>query len=251
MNNFNKVFRSENGTVFTKITAAEAENFPGNYITVIGGKAVAFIDGKETAVPTVLFNEIGVGYYFVDFYEHGLKMAKKHGVYLAVKQEPIRVWKNIKPGECIRTVIDGYEEHVVDLKEGQVAAQNVIKNEFYGIPQEVLEKKYRFDHSEFDFDLYVPKSDAVSEWVYSDVNVFGVLWGGLEFLTTPMINITDAGDCYGCNYIVWWGNDGRLSSYRVLRYFRACGQLFYELPMEAPIPVTQSTLQPPKALACI
>lgn len=249
MNNFNKVFRTADGVVLTKIKESETARFSGNDITVVDGKAVAVIEGKETAVPEVLINEVGVEYHFVDFYEHGLKMAKKHGVYYAVKQEPIRVWKNIKPGECIRTVIDGYEEHVVDLKDGQVAAQNVIKNEYYGISEEVLAEKYRFDHSEFDFDLYIPKSDVVSEWAYSDVNVFGVLWGGLEFLTTPMINISKADDCYGCNYIVWWGNDGRLSSYRVLGYFRACGQLFYELPMGAPVAVSQSTFQPPKALA--
>lgn len=250
MNNFNKIFRTVDGTVFTKISEKDASAFQGNYITVIGTKAIAVVDGKEVDMPKLLFNEIGVEYHFVDFFQHGLKMAKKHGVYFAVKQEPIRVWKNVKPGECIRTVIDGYEEHSIELDESKVAAQNVIKNEFYAIPKEVLDKKYRFDHSEFDYDLYLPKSDAVSQWAYSDVNVFGVLWGGLEFLTTPMINITDADDCYGCNYIVWWGNDGRLSSYKVLGYFRACGQLFYELPMAAPIAASQATFQPPKALAC-
>lgn len=246
--NFNQIFRSENGTVFNKINAAEAENFKGNYITVIDNKAKAVVDGQEVPMPDVLYNEIGVGYHFVDFYTHGKKMAKKHGVYVAVKQEPIRVWKNVKPGECIRTVIDGYEEHSIELDENKVAAQNVIKNEFYAIPKDVLEKKYKFDHSEFDYDLYVPKSDATSQWVYSDVNVFGVLWGGLEFLTTPMINITDENDCYGCNYIVWWGNDGRLSSYKVLGYFRACGQKFYAQPMGTPVSVAESSFQPPRVL---
>ncbi len=246
--NFNRVFRTEDGQVFTKIAANEIENFPGNYITVVDGKAVAVIDGEEVAFPSILYNEIGVKYVFVDFYEHGKRMAKKHGVYFAVKQEPIRVWRAIKPGEVLRTVIDGYEEHSIELDKDKVAAQNVIKNEFYAIPKDVLEKKYKFDHSEFDYDLYVPKSDAVSQWVYSDVNVFGVLWGGLEFLTTPMLNITDPGDCYGCNYVVWWGNDGRLSSYKVLGFFRACGALFYEQPVAEPISVAQSTFQPPRVL---
>ena len=249
MNNFNRVFRSENGTIFTKLNSNEVKDFKGNYITVIDNKPVAVVDGKEVPMPSVLYNEIGVGYYFVDFYEHGKKMAKKHGIYYGVKQEPVRVWKNVKPGETLKTVIDGYEEHQVKLDKDSVAAQNVIKNEFYAIPKKVLAEKYRFEKSEFDFDLYVPKSDVVSQWVYSDVNVFGILWGGFEFLTTPMINITNESDCYGCNYVVWWGNDGRLASYKVVGYFRACGTLFYEQPMATPVSVQEATFEPPKMLA--
>lgn len=250
MKNFNQVFRNEEGTVFTKINANQVESIQGNYIAVIDNKPVAVVDGKEVDFPKILINEIGVKYQFVDFYEHGVAMAKKHGVYFAVKQEPIRVWKDVKPGDTLKTVIDGYEEHRVILDENSVAAQNVIKNEFYAIPKNVLEAKYRYDHSEFDYDLYVPKSDAVSQWAYSDVNVFGILWGGFEFLTTPMINITDPNDCYGCNYIVWWGNDGRLSSYKVLGYFRACGTKYYELSSPCPLNVAEATFEPPKMLAC-
>lgn len=247
--NFNKVFRNAEGTFFMKIDAKKAKNFRGNCITVIDGKAVAMVNGQQVPMPEVLFNEIGVEYQFVDFYKHGLNMAKKHGIYFAVKQEPIRIWRKIQPGEPICTVIDGYEEHAIDLPEGSLAAQNVIKNEFYAIPENVLAAKYRFDHSEFDYDLYVPKSDAVSQWAYSDVNVFGVLWGGLEFLTTPMINI-NPDDSYGCNYIVWWGNDGRLASYRVLGYFRACGTKFYEQPCNEPVDVTYAPFTPPELLTC-
>lgn len=248
MQNFNQVFRSVDGIVFTKISAKEAENFNGNYITVINGKATAVINGNIVAMPKRLFNEIGVEYKFVDFYKHGKLMAKKHGIYFAVKQEPIRVWPNIKPGDAIKTVIDGYEEHLVTLDENSVAAQNVIKNEFYAIPRAKLEEKYKFVRHEFDYDLYEPKADVVSQWVYSDINVFGVLWGGLEFLTTPMINITDPDDCYGCNYIVWWGNDGRLSSYLVLGYWRGCGKKYYPDHQGVPADVATATFQPPKSL---
>ena len=250
-NNFNKVFRSENGTVFTKLKRNEVKDFKGNYITVIDDQPIAVVDGKEVPMPSVLFNEIGVAYFFVDFYQHGLKMAKKHGIYYGVKQEPIRVWKNIQPGEPIITVIDGYIEHEIpSLDENSVAAQNVVKNEFYAMPKSVLAQKYRFERSEFDYDLYVPKSDVVSQWVYSDVNVYGILWGGFEFLTTPMINITNENDCYGCNYVVWWGNDGRLASYKVVGYFRACGTLFYEQPMSLPVAAAEATFEPPKILVC-
>lgn len=250
MNAMNKNFRTAENVMFVKVVEKDVKN-EGNFITVRNGKAVALMDGVEVPMPSVLYNEIGVEYFFISsFYEHGKKMAKKHGVYAAVKQEPIRVWWNVKPGETIKTVIDGYEEHSVELDDTKVAVQNVIKNEFYAMPKEVLEKKYKFDHHEFDYDLYVPKADAVSSWAYSDVNVFGVLWGGLEFLTTPMINITDENDCYGCNYIVWWGNDGRLSSYKVLGYFRACGTKFYDQPMGEPKSVLEATFQPPKELCC-
>ena len=248
MQSFNKVFRSADGTVFTKISPKEAETFRGNYITVQDGKAVAVINGNPVAMPQRLFNEIGVEYRFVNFYEHGCMMAKKHGIYFAVKQEPIRVWPGIKPGESIKTVIDGYEEHSVTLDENSVAAQNVIKNEFYALPRTVLVEKYKFVRHEFDYDLYEPKADVVSQWVYSDVNVFGVLWGGLEFLTTPMINITDPADCYGCNYIVWWGNDGRLSSYRVCGYWRGCGRKYYPDHQETPQNTGLETFRPPKVL---
>lgn len=248
MDALNKVFRTEDNICFSKISAEDAATFKGNYITVINGKAVAVVDGKEVAMPEVLYNETGVAYLFVDFYAHGKKMAKKHGVYLAVKQEAIRVWRNVKAGEPITTIIDGYVEHQVALDDSKVAAQNVIKGEFYAVPKDVLEKKYKFERREFDYDLYVPKAEVATSWVYSDVNVFGVLWGGLEFLTTPMINITDPADCYGCNYVVWWGNDGRLNSYKVLGFFRACGTKFYPLPVAVPVSVAEATFQPPKEL---
>lgn len=244
--NFNKTFRDADNTVYTRIKPSEADGFEGNYITVIDKKPIAVKNGQQVPMPEILINEIGVEYHFVDYAEHGQKMLKKHGVYVARKQEPIRVWKNIKPGEAIKTVIDGYVEHEVALDDTKVAAQNVIKNEFYAIPKAELAEKYKFDHSEFDYDVYTPKSDVVSFWVYSDVNVYGVLWEGLEFLTTPMINITKPDDVYGCNYIVWWGNDGRLSSYFVLGYYRACGQKYYQSPVGDPVSVVSAPFNPPK-----
>lgn len=214
----------------------------------MAGEAAAFIKGQRVAFPEKLMNEIGVTYVFVDFYEHGRKMAKKHGVYRAAKQEAIRVWRNVMPGEKIKTVIDGYIEHEVDLPEGSFAAQNIVKNEFYAIPAKVLEEKYEFVRSEFDYDLFQPKAGVTSEWVYSDVNCVGVLWGGLEFLTTPMINITEPKDCYGCNYIVFWGNDGRLASYKVVGYYCADKVKYYALDPMVAVGVAEAEFNPPKAL---
>lgn len=50
------------------------------------------------------------------------------------------MWRNVKPGEKLTTVIDGYVEHEIELDETKVAAQNVIKNEYYAIPKDVLAK---------------------------------------------------------------------------------------------------------------
>lgn len=47
MENFNKVFRTADNVIFTRINTKEAETFAGNYITVIDGKAVAVVDGKK------------------------------------------------------------------------------------------------------------------------------------------------------------------------------------------------------------
>ncbi len=242
----NEVFRTKDNVFLTRIEAAKAAEFKGNYITVINGEAVAVINGKKVPMPETLINENGVEYIFVDYAEHAKKMLKKHGLYVGRKQENIRVWKNVKPGECIKTVVDGYIEHQVVLDEQRVAAQNTVNKEFYGIPKTELAAKYEYSHSEFDYDVYTPKASAISYWVYSDVNVFGVLWDGLEFLTTPMINITNPNDVYGCNYIVWWGNDGRLGSYQVLGYYRACGQKYYPVPVGKPVSVASSPFTPPK-----
>ena len=251
MNAMNNIFRDENNVVYAKVSVDKVNN-EGNFITVVkeNGKdvAAAFVKGQRVPFPAKLMNEIGVVYHFVDFYQHGLKMAKKHGVYRAAKQEAIRVWRNVMPGEPVKTVIDGYEEHSVELPEGSFAAQNVVKNEFYAIPGEVLAEKYEFVRSEFDYDLYQPKAGVTSEWVYSDVNVVGVLWGGLEFLTTPMINITNPEDCYGCNYIVFWGNDGRMASYKVVGYFCADKVKYYALDPMVAVGVADAEFNPPKAL---
>lgn len=242
--NLNKIFRDKDNNVYTRLNADEVANFQGNSISIYG----CVLNGKQVAMPEVLYNEIGVEYHYVNYAEHGKKMAKKHGVFMAVKQENIRVWHNVKPGEKLQSVIDGFVEHEVELKEGFVAAQNVIKGEFYGISKDVLAEKYEFVESQFDYDLYKPKASAVQQWTYSDVNTYGELWGGLEFLTTPMINITKEDDTYGCNYQVFWGWDGKLASYRVLGYFRGCGQVFYPDYEGEPRKVAQATFQPPRVL---
>lgn len=246
----NKIFRDSKNNVYTRISTSDIAGFEGNFISVVNGKAVCRLNGNMVSVSDVLYNEIGVDYHFVSYKEHGLKMAKKHGVYKAVKQESIRVWRNVKPGEKLQSVIDGFVEHEIYLPEGFVAVQNVVKGEFYSISYELLAAKYEFVERQFDFDVYKPKADIVSEWVYSDVNTFGVLWGGLEFLTTPMINITNEADVYGCNYQVFWGWDGKLASYKVLGYFRGCGQVFYAGYEGEPRKTEMTTFRPPRSLAC-
>lgn len=188
----------------------------------------------------MLFNEVGVAYTVVnDLYAFAVRRAKKNGVYKAVKQEPIRIWRNIKPGEVLKTVVDGFQEHAIELSEDQLAAQNIIKGEFYGISKAVLEERYTFARHEADYDVYEPREDKPTDWVYCDMNICCPLWGGIEFITTPMINISNPSDCYACNFIVWWGNDGRLASYKVLQFIRGCKTVYFEGQQDIIIPMTK------------
>ncbi len=244
----NNCFHTADGVHFliaTGITEVEG----ANYLVNRDGKIVAVVNGEETDVPEVVYNEVGVPYLIVqDLYALAKEKAKKNGVYIAVKQEPIRIWKDVKPGGVIRSVIDGFQEHAVELGDRQLAAQNVIKGEFYGIGKDVLAERYRFVRSEADYDLYEPRADKPTEWVYCDINICCPLWGGIECITTPMINISNPKDCYACNFIVWWGNDGRLNSYRVLRYIRGCGSVYFELHADVPQPMSQARFNPPQVL---
>jgi len=247
----NKIFRTKDNVVFTRISVAEAATFTGNYITVYNNKAIAVIDGKEVTMPEILINECGVEYYFVEnFYEYGKKMARKNGLWKAHKQTPVRIFPNVKPGETVTTVIDGFVEHEVDLKEGFVVIQNIKKGEFYTIHKDELARKYTFSHKEFDFEIWLPKAETISDWVYSDLNVFGALWGGFEFIVTPMINISNPNDSYACNYYEWWGTDELIPGYKVVGYFRACGTKFYELPCGKAVKVANALFEPPKVLYC-
>lgn len=246
----NKMFHTEDGIFFGVATAKNEADFAGkNYLINRGNTVVAVINGEEVEAPEVLYNEVGVAYRVVnDLYAFAAKRAKKNGVYKAVKQEPIRVWHGIKPGDILKTVVDGFQEHAIELTEEQLAAQNVIKGEFYGISKAVLAERYVFVRSEADYDVYEPRTDKVTDWVYCDMNICCPLWGGIEFITTPMINITNPEDCYACNFIVWWGNDGRLASYKVLGFIRGCGTAYFERQQDIIIPMVEAPFNPPKEL---
>ena len=235
----NLTFTTRGGIVLKRINASEIKTFTGNYITVLDSKAIAVVNGKEITMPEILYNENGVGYYFVKFNDHGMNMAKKYGEYQAIEQKTFRVWSNEKPGVSFKTIIDGYEELMVKLDENSVAIQDVEKNEFFSILKSDLKENYDYDHTEFDYDVYVPKSGVPSRWVFSDINVFGIHGECLEFFTTPMINITDKTDCYGYNFIDWWGNEGKLPRYRPLGYKSASDDYF-------DTQTHRSSLQPPK-----
>ena len=248
----NKVFRTKDNVVFTRIAEPEVADFSGNYITVIKDKAVAVVDGVEVPMPEILINECGVEYHFVEnFYEFGKKIARKNGLWKAHKQTPVRVFPNVQPGEKVTTVIDGFVEHEVDLQEGFVVIQNIKKGEFYTIHKDEQARKYTFSHKEFDFEVWLPKAETISDWAYSDLNVFGALWGGFEFIVTPMINISNPEDSYACNYYEWWGTDELIPGYKVVGFFRACGTKFYEPPCGEPVKVADANFEPPKVLvAC-
>lgn len=247
----NNFFYTLEGVSFLVINAKDEEKFTGkNYLVNKEGRISAFENGNLVETPEILYNEVGVAYRVVqNLYAFAKAKARKNGVYQAVKQEPIRIWKDIKPGMVIRSIIDGYQEHAVELTDQQLAAQNVIKGEYYGISKQVLAERYKFVRHEGDYDLYEPRADKPTDWVYCDENICCPLWGGIEFITTPMINVSNPTDCYACNFVVWWGNDGRLNSYKVLRYIRGCGTVYYEQHNDVPNPVADAAFVPPCLLA--
>ena len=61
----NHVFRTAENVMFVKVVEKEVKN-KGNFITVRNGKAIALMDGVEVPMPSVLYNEIGVKYFFIN-----------------------------------------------------------------------------------------------------------------------------------------------------------------------------------------
>ena len=243
----NQIFHTKDQKVFLWVTAEKVEN-KGCFVTNIDGKVKAFEDGKEIKVPEVLYNEVETAYYYVaDLPKFAERMAKKHGVYKATKQAPIRVY-HVTSTEDIKSIINGVQEAaglVVD--ENSVLAQNVIGGEFYVQQKSYLAENYKFNRHEGIYDVY-DFAGEVQEWTFCDVNIFAALWGGIQFLATPMLRIDNPKDVYGCNYIRFWGDDQKAGTHRILAFFRACGKQFFATPFSMPVGVREATFEPPKML---
>ena len=243
----NKVFTDKNQRSFRWVNSDEVTN-EGGFITNIDGKVVAFVNGKKVKVPRVLYNEVGRAYYYIsNLKELGTKMARKHGVWKCSKNQPIRVYK-VKTNADVESVINGVREAAgLSVDENSCLVQNIIGGEFYVQTKEYLNHNYSFVRNEGICDVYEYTGD-IQEWTYCEINIFAALWGGIQFLATPMLRIDNPKDVYGCNYIRFWGDDQTVGTHVVLAFFRACGTLFFSAPLAMPVGVREATFEPPKSL---
>ncbi|MBQ7285253.1 MAG: hypothetical protein IJW72_03265 [Alphaproteobacteria bacterium] len=243
----NKVFTDKEQRSFRWVNPDEVTN-EGGFITNIDGKVVAFMNGERVRVPKVLYNEVGRPYYYIsNLKELGEKMARKHGVWKCSKNQPIRVYKVVTEAD-IKSIINGVQEAAgLTVTEDTCLVQNIIGGEFYVQTKEYLNENYSLVRSEGICDVYEYTGD-IQEWTYCEINIFAALWGGIQFLATPMLRIDNPKDVYGCNYIRFWGDDQTVGTHVVLAFFRACGTQFFSAPLAMPVGVHKATFDPPKSL---
>ena len=210
----NQVFTDDAGQTYL-LAQAETESkvakrakvIGAGYIIVRKNVAEAWVNGQKVEFPTHLTNELGVRYMFVNFKDYGEVCKRVNGYCKAHKVEPILVDTNAKVGQRVESIVFGVREHDTILEEGMVLVQNKFHGETYKMKVAKLEQNYELEScDETGIEEWVPKN-IVQEWTWTRENVVGVLWGSFEFLAGAMINITDPEDVYGCNYVVFNGND--------------------------------------------
>lgn len=195
-------------------------------------KAEAYFAGIQVEFPHTLWNEMGVAYKFVDYARYGEICKRVHGYYLAKKVEPIYVLDS-QAGDYVKAVLNGVKEHEAYIEEGETAVQNAYHGETYKMKLKKLKKLYVYVETTAEgYQIWKPK-DEVQVWTFTNENIFGILWGGFEFLAKAMINLTDANDVYGCNYTVFNGDDLANGSHQKLKLF---------LPS---VPLSEAWLQTP------
>lgn len=247
----NQVFHTEDGKQTFKWVKESEVEATGGFITNIGGQVKAFMDGEEVPVPARLLNEVDTPYIYVaNLKEFAAFMARKHGVYTATKTGKIRVFPNAK-AEDIKSIINSVQEAGgLEVDEDHVLVQNVIGGECYVQSKEYLRKNYSFVRQEGMAEIYDFKP-AEQQWVYVDVNIYTALWGGIQFLATPMLRVDNPDDIYGCNYIRFWGDDATPGTHRIISFHRACGTKFYSSPLTLPIGYLEAGVEPPKILKAV
>lgn len=226
----NNVFSDENGVSYLRAherneakIKAKAEAAGCGYIIARQQDngtyaAEAWIDGEQVSFPQTLWNEMGVAYKFVDYATYGEICKRTHGYYQAQKVEPVYLL-DTQAGEAVQAVINGIKEHDTFMEEGEVKVQNMYHGETYKMKVAKLMKLYEYVETTSEgIQVWKPKP-ALQNWTFTNENIFGILWGGFEFLAKAMINITDPSDVYGCNYDVFNGNDLAQGSHKKLRLF--------------------------------
>ena len=178
----------------------------------------AWLNGERIDFPQTLWNEMGVAYKFVNYAQYGEICKRIHGYYLAKKVEPIYVFDS-KAGDTVKAVLNGVKEHETFVEEGETMVQNVYHGETYKMKLTKLRDLYDYAETTPEgYQLWKPKH-VIQTWTFTNENIFGVLWGGFEFLAKAMINLTDANDVYGCNYAVFNGDDTANGSHIKLKLF--------------------------------
>ena len=177
--------------------------------------AEAFMNGQQVDFPAVLTNEMGVSYTFVDYAKYGEVCKATYGYCTAKKVEGVYLVK-AKVGASIEAVLNGVSEHETYLEEDEVMVQNMYHGESYKMTVVNLKENYFYETSTPEgIEVWQPKG-IVQEWTFTNENIFGVLWGGFEFLAKAAINLNKA---YGCNFEVFHGNDIAKGSHQKLQMF--------------------------------
>ena len=219
----NQVFTDDNGQVYLlanlkteKTVARRAKKLSFGYIIVRNKvEAEAWVGGEKVDFPSHLTNELGVRYMFVDFKAYGEVCKRVNGYCEAVKVEPVLVDTSVKEGARVESIVFGVREHDTILKKGMVLVQNKYHGETYQMKIEKLQGNYELVSTGAEgVQEWRPKL-VVQNWTWTQENIFGVLWESFEFLAGAMININDPEDVYGCNYVVFNGNDVAPGSHRV------------------------------------
>lgn len=190
------------------------------YLEKVNGKDTpkAVFNGEDIAVPAMVINECGVTYHIVsDLPSYSEVCVRTYGYLKAQKVACVYLLPS-RPGDVIWTVVNGVPEHSTVIEADEVKVQNP-GGEAYKMKESKLHKLYEYvETTPEGYELWKPKP-GLQKWVKSPINIICPLWGGFEVLVTPLININDPSDIYGCNYIVFFGSDTYEGTHRVRQVF--------------------------------
>lgn len=193
---------------------------------------VAYFDGEIAKTPRVLINECGVTYHLIDSVAVYGEICKRTKGYMQAQKVACIYRLPAKVGDKITTVVNGVQEHTTVIEEGEVKVQNP-GGEAYKMKEAKLRKSYEYaETTEEGYELWKPK-DELQAWTKSELNIICILWGGFEVLVTPLININNPQDVYGCNYQVFYGSDTTVGTHQVRKIFVPMEPITHQLEIRS------------------